>query len=318
MSKIVFWNEAKVDFDKGLDFGRLQELGDYVGYDDTPADQLAECAEAADVVITKEIPLGADVIDALPEQTKLICEAGTGFNNIDLEQARARGIAVCNVPGYSTAGVAQLAMTHILNLSSSMAAQQLMIGHGNFDNFTKHLSVPLFELQHKTLGIVGLGAIGRQVARIAKALDMNIVAYSPSRRPEPGIEIEFVELEEIFSRVDFLSLHCPLRPETKHLVNAERLKRMKPTAYVINTSRGGLINERDLLSALQSGEIAGAGLDVQEVEPATPDNPLFQEENVFLTPHIGWKTIESRQRLVELIAENIASFMGGSPRNVVS
>lgn len=318
MSKIVFWNAAKVDFNKGLDFGQLRGLGEYVGYDDTPADQLCARAEGADVVITKEIPLGADVIKALPEQIQLICEAGTGFNNIDLDAARARGITVCNVPGYSTAGVAQLAVTHILNLSSSMAAQQLMIGRGNFKNFTKHLSVPLFELQHKTLGIVGLGAIGRQVARIANALDMKIVAYTPSRRPEPGIEIEFVELEEIFSRVDFLSLHCPLTAETAHLINAERLKRMKPTSYVINTSRGGLVNERDLLAALQSGEIAGAGLDVQEVEPATPDNPLFQEKNVFLTPHIGWKTVESRQRLVHLIAENIAAYLASAPRNVVS
>lgn len=318
MSKIVFWNAAKVDFDKGLDFGPMNELGEYVGYDDTPADQLSTRAQGAEVVITKEIPLGAAVIRALPDETKLICEAGTGFNNIDLDAARERGITVCNVPGYSTAGVAQLAVSYILNFASSLALQQLMIGRGDFSNFTSHLSVPLFELQGKTLGIVGLGAIGRQVARTADALNMRIVAYSPSRRPEAGIDIEFVELEEIFSRVDFLSLHCPLTPETKHLVNAQRLARMKPTAYLINTSRGPLVNEEDLLAALHAGEIAGAALDVQEVEPASPDNPLFAEENAFLTPHIGWKTIESRQRLVHLMAENIAAFLGGTPRNVVS
>lgn len=318
MGKIVFWNAAKVDFDKGLQFDSLSSLGEYVGYYDTPADQLSARAEGAEVVITKELPLGADTIDALPEQTKLICEAGTGFNNIDLDAARARGITVCNVPGYSTAGVAQLAMTYVLNFSSSMALQQLMIERGDFGNFTNHLQVPLFELQDKTLGIVGLGAIGRRVARIANALNMNILAYSPHRRPEPGIDIEFVELEDIFSRVDFLSLHCPLTPATKHLINAERLKRMKNSAYLINTSRGALVNEEDLLSALRAGEIAGAGLDVQEVEPATPDNPLFGEENVFMTPHIGWKTVESRQRLLELMAKNISAYMDGAPINVVS
>lgn len=318
MSKIVFWNAARVDFDKGLDFSPIRELGEYVGYDETPADQLALRAQGAEVVITKEIPLGAEVIRALPDTTKLICEAGTGFNNIALEAARERGITVCNVAGYSTAGVAQLAMTYILNFASSMALQQLMIGRGDFSNFTSHLAVPLFELQDKTLGIVGLGSIGRQVARIADALNMRIVAYSPSRRPEPGIDIDFVELEEVFSRVDFLSLHCPLTPETKHLVNAQRLARMKPTAYLINTSRGPLVHEEDLLAALRAGEIAGAGLDVQEVEPASPDNPLFSEPNAFLTPHIGWKTIESRQRLVQLLGENIEGFLRGEPQNVVS
>ena len=166
--------------------------------------------------------------------------------------------------GYSTTGVAQLAISYILNFACSMALQQLMIERGNYSNFSTHVSVPLFELQHKTLGIVGLGAIGRQVARIAHALNMKIVAY------------------------------------------------------LINTSRGPLVNEVDLLEALKAGELAGAGLDVQEVEPATPDNPLFHEEQVFLTPHIGWKTIESRQRLVQLLAENISAYMSGTPKNTVS
>lgn len=318
MSKIVFWNAAKINFDKNLDFGSMETLGEFVAHEDSNAEQLVERAQGADVVITKEIPIGADIIKALPDSVKLICEAGTGFNNVDLDAARDRGIAVCNVPGYSTTGVAQLAVTYMLNFCSSMSLQQLMIDRGNFDNFSKHLMVPLFEIQHKTLGIVGFGAIGRQVARVASALNMEILVFDPLQKPEPGIDVEFVELEDIFARVDFLSLHCPLTPQTKHLINGERLKRMKKTSYVINTSRGPLVHEAELFEALKAGEIAGAGLDVQEVEPATPANPLFGLENVFMTPHIGWKTIESRQRLVELMAQNIASFFNGKPVNVVS
>ncbi|MFN2311104.1 MAG: NAD(P)-dependent oxidoreductase [Spirochaetia bacterium] len=318
MSKIVFWNAAKINFDKNLDFGSMETLGEFVAHENSNAEQLVERAQGADVVITKEIPIGADIIKALPAGVKLICEAGTGFNNIDLDAARECDIAVCNVPGYSTTGVAQLAVTYMLNFCSSMALQQLMIDRGNFDNFAKHLMVPLFEIQQKTLGIVGFGSIGRQVARVAHALKMNILVFDPMQKPEPGIDVEFVELEDIFAQVDFLTLHCPLTPQTKHLINAERLKRMKSTAYVINTARGPLVNEADLLNALKAGEIAGAGLDVQEVEPATPDNPLFGLESVFMTPHIGWRTIESRQRLVELMAQNIASFFNGKPINVVS
>lgn len=318
MSKIVFWNAAKINFDKNLDFGSMETLGEFVAHEDSGEDQLVKRAQGADAVITKEIPIGADIIKELPDSVKLICEAGTGFNNVDLEAARERGIAVCNVPGYSTTGVAQLAVTYMLNFCSSMSLQQLMIDRGNFNNFSKHLMVPLFEIQEKTLGIVGFGAIGRQVARVASALKMKILVFDPMQKPEPGIDVEFVELEDIFAQVDFLTLHCPLTPQTKHLINAERLKRMKSTAYVINTSRGPLVNEAELFAALKAGEIAGAGLDVQEVEPATPDNPLFGLETVFMTPHIGWKTIESRQRLVELMAQNIASFFNGKPINVVS
>ncbi|TVR88656.1 MAG: D-2-hydroxyacid dehydrogenase [Spirochaetaceae bacterium] len=318
MSKIVFWNAAKINFDKNLDFGSMETLGEFVAHEDSGEDQLVKRAQGADAVITKEIPIGADIIKELPDSVKLICEAGTGFNNVDLEAARERGIAVCNVPGYSTTGVAQLAVTYMLNFCSSMSLQQLMIDRGNFNNFSRHLMVPLFEIQEKTLGIVGFGAIGRQVARVASALKMKILVFDPMQKPEPGIDVEFVELEDIFAQVDFLTLHCPLTPQTKHLINAERLKRMKSTAYVINTSRGPLVNEAELFAALKAGEIAGAGLDVQEVEPATPDNPLFGLETVFMTPHIGWKTIESRQRLVELMAQNIASFFNGKPINVVS
>jgi glycerate dehydrogenase len=247
----------------------------------------------------------------------LICEAGTGYNNIDLEAAKEKNIVVCNVPGYSSEAVAQLVITFILNLSSSLSEQQRMIENKNYDNFTKYLKVAHFETQNKTLGVIGAGAIGQQVMKVAKALGMNILVYSRTPKDLGDSTIKFVSLKELLKECDFITLHCPLTADTKHLINKSTLELMKPQACIINTSRGAIINEVDLIEALRNKKIAGAALDVQEQEPPELNNPLFNMKNVILTPHIGWRCLESRQRLINLLADNIEGFIKGSPINIV-
>lgn len=317
MEKIVFLNSGKVNYDKGLDFSSIEALGTFTQYEASAQEEILPRVQGAHVVITKELPMNGDLIRSLPPSVKLICEAGTGYNNIDLAAAKEKGIMVCNIPGYSTGAVAQLAITMMLNLASSMAAQQRMIQQGDYSNFTHHLQVPHFEVEGKTIGIIGSGTIGQQVVKIARALGMKVLTNSRRPRVYDDPEVKWVSLEELLRHSDFVSIHCPLTPETKHLIDGEKLSLMKPTAFIINTARGPIIKEEDLIEALQKGVIAGAGLDVQDPEPPEINNPLFQMKNVILTPHIGWKCFESRQRLIDLVAENIASFLKGQPINVV-
>lgn len=317
MEKAVFLNSARLDFDNQLDFSPLMELGTFTKYDESTNEEILQRVENQNIIITKELPLTKDLIKQFPPSIKLICEAGTGYNNIDIEAAANRNIKVCNVPGYSTEAVAQLAITFILNLSSSMIIQQNMIKQSNFSNFTKYLQVHHFEVQNKTLGVIGTGAIGQQVIKIARILGMNILTYNRTPKHYEDSNIKSVSLEKLFKNSDFISIHCPLTPATKHIIDKNKLKLMKPTAFIINTSRGPIIKETDLIEALRNGTIAGAALDVQDPEPPKLNNPLFTMDNVILTPHIGWKCFESRQRLVHLIADNIKSFIQGEPINVV-
>lgn len=318
MNSTVFLNAARLDFDAQLDFSPLSGLTSFTSYDDSDEADIPSRVEGQTIVITKELPLGRELIERFPASVRLICEAGTGYNNIDTAAARSRGISVCNVPSYSTDAVAQLAITFMLNLSASLVQQQTMLRRGNLDNFRKSLQLPHFELNGKTLGVIGFGEIGRRVIAIARMLGMNIIVHS--RTPRPGVEpdVHFVSLEELLGRSDFVSLHCPLNDATRHLINAERLALMKPTAFIINTSRGPLIHEAALIEALTRGTIAGAGLDVQEQEPPEPGSLLYTLENVILTPHIGWKRLETRQRLISLTAINIAAFIEGAPVNLVN
>jgi len=317
MEKIVFLNSGKVDFDKGLDFSSIAALGTFTHYKESNQEEILTRVEGYQVVITKELPMDGALIRSLPPSVKLICEAGTGYNNIDLDAAKEKGVLVCNIPGYSTGAVAQLAMTMVLNLASSMAHQQRMIQQNDYTNFTRHLQVPHFEVEGKTLGIIGSGSIGQQVIKTARALGMKILANSRRPRVYEDPDIQWVSLEDLLKNSDFVSIHCPLTQETRHLIDQEKLSLMKPTAFIINTSRGPIIKETDLIKALQQGIIAGAGLDVQDPEPPETNNPMFQMKNVILTPHIGWKCFESRQRLIELVAGNIAGFLKGAPINVV-
>lgn len=318
MENIVFLNSERLDFDRQLDFKQLAAFGNLKMYDSSNDEEILERVKGQSIVITKELPLNGDLIERFPSSVKLICEAGTGYNNIDLEAARLKGITVCNVPGYSTEAVAQLVITFMLNLSSSLVRQQEMIRNKNFTNFTDHLQVPHLEIQKKTLGIIGVGAIGNEVIKIALALGMEVLTNTRTSRTYDHPHIRSASLDELLKQSDFVSIHVPLTPETKHLINEKRLSQMKSSAFIINTSRGSVINESELIKALQKGTIAGAALDVLELEPPNLDNPLLYMNNVILTPHIGWKTLESRQRLIRLLYLNISSFIEGNPLNVVS
>ena len=313
--KVVVLNAAKMNYDGLLDFSVLSP--DTVVYEDSTPDQIIERIQGACAVVTKELPVPADMIDQFPDSVKLICEAGTGYNNIAIEAAKQRGITVCNVPAYSSHRVAHTAVMMMLNLSSTMQTQIKMLGKGDRINFTQHLQVPHVELNGKTLGVVGYGNIGRQVIRVGQALDMKVLCYTRTARPDQE-NLSFVPLETLLKESDFISLHCPLNDKTRHMINEETLSLMKPSAFLINTSRGALIDEPALIRALSEKKIAGAGLDVQETEPPAEDNPLYTLENVILTPHMGWKGLETRQRLVGVVADDIRGFFEGKPVNVVS
>lgn len=314
-AKTVVLNGERMNYDHRLDYSILSD--EVKVYETTEPSEILERIQGFDIVVTKEMPVSGDIIRRFPDSVKLICEAGTGYNNLDLEAAREKGITVCNVPSYSTERVAHTAIMMIMNLSSSMRRQIAMLTKSNHDNFTKCMQVDHVEINAKTLGVVGAGHIGREVIKVAQALGMKILAYDVNAAgDEPGIH--FTSLEEVLSQSDYVSLHCPLMPQTRHIINKDTLALMKPTAFIINTARGPLIDEAALIEALQAGRIAGAGLDVQEVEPPAEDNPLYQMENVILTPHMGWRGLETRQRLVSILADDIKNYLNGTPINVVS
>lgn len=316
---IVLVNAGRLDFDQKLDLSLWDELGTVSRFEsDASPEEIVQRAEGQTVLVTKEIPVPREAIANLPDSVQLICEAGTGFNNVDLDAAREKGITVCNIPAYSTNAVAQLVITFLLNFSCSLVQQQRMLMGGDINAFSRPLQYPHFELEGKTLGLVGgSGAIGLKVADLALAMGMQVLVFSRSKVERAGIEW-VPALEDLLCRSDFVSIHCPLNPSTKHLIDKDALSKMKPSAYIINTARGAVIKEEDLIEALQAGAIAGAGLDVQDPEPPSPDSPLYTLENVILTPHIGWKRLETRQRLMDLTAGNISAFLEGSATNVVS
>lgn len=314
-SKTVVLNGERMNYDHRLDYSILSD--EVKVYEQTEPSEILERIQGFDIVVTKEMPVSGDIIRQFPDSVKLICEAGTGYNNLDLDAAREKGITVCNVPSYSTERVAHTAIMMIMNLSSSMRKQIAMLTQNNHDNFTKCMQVDHVEINDKTLGVIGAGHIGREVIKVAQALGMKILAYDVNAAgDEPGIH--FTTLEEVLSQSDYVTLHCPLMPQTRHIIDKEALALMKPTAFIINTARGPLIDEAALIEALKEGRIAGAGLDVQEVEPPAEDNPLYQMENVILTPHMGWRGLETRQRLVSILADDIKNYLNNTPINVVS
>ena len=313
--RVVVVNASKMNYDHALDFSVLSS--DVQVYDDSTNEELIERIQGARVVVTKELPVGADLISQFPDTVKLIVEAGTGYNNIDLNVAKERGITVCNIPAYSTERVAHTVIMMILNFASTMQKQIGMLAKGDRSNFTKYLQVSHTEVNGKTLGVVGAGHIGMEVIKVAKALGMNILVHTRTPKAD-GDGIRYVSLDELLENSDYITLHCPLNDQTKHIINKEAIGKMKPSAVIVNTSRGPLINEADLCEALLSKRIAGAGLDVQEVEPPAEDSPLYTLDNVIITPHMGWKGLETRQRLVGIIRDNVQAFFKGEPINVVS
>ncbi|MBR4122264.1 MAG: D-2-hydroxyacid dehydrogenase [Erysipelotrichaceae bacterium] len=314
MKTVVLYG-AKMNYDQLLDFSCLSE--EVTVYDDADETKLQERVKDCDILITKENPVTREMINAFPERLKLIVEAGTGYNNIDTAAARKKGITVCNVPAYSSESVREMAILFILMLSSSMHKQVIMLNNGDKSNFSRYLSVPHNEVYQKTLGIIGEGRIGSIVIDSALHLGMNVLVYSRTVKPDRE-GVRHVSLDELLKESDYVSLHCPLTPQTNHIINEEALKKMKKTAFLVNTSRGPLIDEKALIKALQEKTIAGAALDVQEVEPLSEDSPLFELDNVILTPHIGWKALETRKRMVSIVKDNIEAFRKGEPINVVN
>lgn len=313
--RVVVVNASKMNYDHLLDFSVLSN--DVQVYDDSTNEEVIERIQGARVVVTKELPVGADLLSQFPDSVKLIVEAGTGYNNIDLDAARAKGITVCNIPAYSTERVAHTVIMMLLNFSSTMQQQIGMLAKGDRSNFTKYLQVSHTEVNGKTLGVVGAGHIGMEVIKVAKALGMNILIYTRTPKAD-GDGIRYVSLDELLEHSDYITLHCPLNEQTKHMINKDTIAKMKSSAIIINTGRGALINEADLCEALAAQRIAGAGLDVQEVEPPAEDSPLYTLDNVIITPHMGWKGLETRQRLVGIIRDNVQAFFKGEPINVVS
>ena len=313
--RVVVVNASKMNYDHLLDFSVLSN--DVQVYDDSTNEEVIERIQGARVVVTKELPVGADLLSQFPDSVKLIVEAGTGYNNIDLDAARAKGITVCNIPAYSTERVAHTVIMMLLNFSSTMQQQIGMLAKGDRSNFTKYLQVSHTEVNGKTLGVVGAGHIGMEVIKVAKALGMNILVHTRTPKAD-GDGIRYVSLDELLENSDYITLHCPLNDQTKYMINKETIAKMKPSAVIVNTGRGPLINEADLCEALAAKRIAGAGLDVQEVEPPAEDSPLYTLDNVIITPHMGWKGLETRQRLVGIIRDNVQAFFKGEPINVVS
>ena len=313
--RVVVVNASKMNYDHALDFSVLSS--DVQVYDDSTNEELIERIQGARVVVTKELPVGADLLSQFPDTVKLIVEAGTGYNNIDLNAAKERGITVCNIPAYSTERVAHTVIMMILNFASTMQKQIGMLAKGDRSNFTKYLQVSHTEVNGKTLGVVGAGHIGMEVIKVAKALGMNILVHTRTPKAD-GDGIRYVSLDELLENSDYITLHCPLNEQTKYMINKEAISKMKPSAVIVNTGRGPLINEADLCEALAAKRIAGAGLDVQEVEPPAEDSPLYTLDNVIITPHMGWKGLETRQRLVGIIRDNVQAFFKSEPINVVS
>lgn len=302
-----------------LNWSLLEAFGNLTVYDRTaPADVLSRSANA-EIVLTNKSKIPGEVILDLP-QLKYIGELATGFDNVDIYTAAKRNIPVCNVPGYSTSSVAQLTWGLILELTYNIKRRSDEVHNGAWTRSRDFCfgHEGLFELEGKTLGLIGLGQIGAAVAKIGLAFGMKILASvrNPDKYNIP--DVHFVSINDCFECSDFVSLHCPLTPENRQMVNEELLNRMKPDAYLINTARGGLINEQDLADALYKNRIAGAAVDVLSAEPPSADNPLLQVTNCIITPHIAWATRQARERLLRESAENIKSFLSGDLRNVVN
>lgn len=298
----------------------LTSQGEVVIYDRTPSELKIERAVDADVILTSKVKLDAATIAALPK-LKYISMLATGYNNVDIAAAGARGIPVANVPAYSTESVAQTAFSLLLELATGAGMHDQAVKAGEWCRNQDHSfwKKPIVELDGLTLGIVGYGTIGRATARIGAAFGMRIIAHAPRIPADPGpTPVSFVSLDELFKTADVVSLNCPQTADNAGFVNSRTLGLMKPSAFLLNLARGGLVNEADLAAALSAGTIAGAGLDVVAVEPMLPDNPLLTAPNCVITPHIAWASLAARKRLMQIVAANMASFIKGDPINVVN
>lgn len=299
-----------------LSWKELETLGELVVYDRTCADETVTRAADAEVVLTNKVLITKDVIAQLP-RLKYVGVLATGYNVVDIEAAHQRGIIVTNVPAYSTESVAQMVFAHLLTVTNRVEHYTIQNRADRWTNSAdfSYSDTLLTELAGKTFGIVGLGNIGKRVAQIAQAFGMNVIALTSKTILPDGIKK--VELPELLAQSDVLSLHCPLTPDTHHLINADTLKQMKPTAILINTGRGPLIDDQAMADALKANRLYAFCADVLTEEPPKADNPLLGLPNAYTTPHIAWATVEARARLVQVAIGNVKAFANGKPQNVV-
>jgi len=301
-----------------LSWDSIKKLGDCTIYDRTAPELTIERAKEAEVAITNKVVFDKYIIKSLPK-LKYIGVLATGYNVVDTVAAKNAGIVVTNIPAYSTASVAQMVFSHILNFAQNVSVHSASVSSGEWANSIDfaYWKTPQTELAGKTLGIIGFGQIGQAVAKIGLALGMKVIFNNRSPK-QNELKATQVDLKTLLSESDFISINCPLTPENAGFINKETIEKMKPTAFLVNTGRGPLINEQDLANALNSGKIAGAGLDVLSVEPASKSNPLPFAKNCFITPHIAWATFEARTRLMNIATENLKAFIDGNPQNVVN
>jgi glycerate dehydrogenase len=299
-----------------LSWSNIEKEGEVEVYDRTPPELVFERCKNADIILSNKTEIRSEVIRKL-SKLKMIGVLATGYNVIDVGAARERNIPVCNVPAYGTASVAQHAFALLLTLTNHVDVHAASVRSGEWETSPdwSYSRTPLIELEGKTLGVVGLGNIGGQTARIALAFGMRVLYYSRHRKQTDVAH--YVSLNELFSVSDFISLHCPLTEDNREFVNSDLISMMKPSAFIINTARGQLINEKDLALSLNNGAIAGAALDVLSKEPPTQDNPLLKAKNCIITPHNAWMTKEARQRIIDVTADNIKSFLAGEVKHVV-
>lgn len=297
-----------------LDWSPVERLGDVTLFDRTPADKIVERAADADIVLTNKVPFSADTLRQLP-RLRFICVLATGYNIIDTDAAARQGVVVANIPAYSTMSVAQMAFAHILNITNHVASYAREVADGKWTNCPDFCfwDSALTELAGKTMGIVGLGNTGMATARIAVAMGMKVVALTSKSADTLPEGITPAPLDDVLASADVVSLHCPLTPSTRHLINAASIAKMKPSAILINTGRGPLVDEQAVADALNSGRLAAFGADVLSQEPPRGNNPLLSARNCFLTPHIAWATLEARTRLMSIATENVRQFIAGEP-----
>ncbi len=317
MKLVVLDSYVAVSTDLSLDC--LQGLCDDMQvYDRTPPEETAARIGSAELVLINKTVLSREVLAQCPS-VRYIGLFATGYNVVDVDYCRERGIVVANAPAYSTDSVAQLVFAYLLHFAclADKHSQEVHQGAWQSCRDFAFYDPRIFELSGKTLGVVGYGAIGRRVASLARAFGMKVLVHTRTLRPDED-GIRFVPLEELLSASDFVSLHCPLFPETEKLMNREALARMKDGAILINTARGGVIDEQAVADALNSGKLRGAAVDVALREPISPDNPLLTARNCLITPHIAWATREARERLIQIVYDNLRAFLEGAPTNNVA
>jgi glycerate dehydrogenase len=302
-----------------LSWDALHKLGPCIIHDRTPPEQVVERARDAEVVLTNKALLPRETIAALPK-LKYIGVLATGYNVVDIAAAKERGIPVANIPDYGTHSVAQFTFALLLELAHHVGHHAQTVRDGRWARSADfcYWDSPLIELHGLTFGVIGFGKIGQATAKLADAFGMKVLVHTRTRPADLPAGYEFVSLDDLLARSDVVSLHCPLTPENKQFINAERLARMKPTTFLLNTSRGPLLDEAAVANALNAGKIAGAAVDVVSVEPPKTDNPLLTAKNCLVTPHIAWATRAARARLMDITVENIRAFIAGRPQNIVN